>query len=152
MPRSCLSIIARSVPRFAENTDATARRSKQAFVREATKACLGFWLALQTAVLVSPASAGDGAIAIQQGSARNYVSIIQARNPFLTRSRTLTVTTGHTTVTEIVQIGPDPVPVAVRQKGLINRISSYQHGTQPNIDVRQDGIVNVQRARQDAMP
>ncbi|WP_375454550.1 hypothetical protein [uncultured Methylobacterium sp.] len=98
-----------------------------------------------------PAQAG-GVIAVQQTSARNYVSVIQARNPFLTRSRTVTATTGNTTVTEIVAIGPDPAALSIRQAGLINRISSYQRGPGPNLDVRQDGLVNRVRGIQVAMP
>ncbi|HEV7438539.1 MAG TPA: hypothetical protein VGN94_02775 [Methylobacterium sp.] len=109
-------------------------------------------LAIPLAASPPAARATEGTIAIAQGSARNFVSVIQARNPFLTRSSSRTVTTGHRTVTEIVEIGPDPLPLTIRQTGLINRIRTYQRGTAPSLDARQDGLVNIQRGQQQSMP
>ncbi|MGX7706276.1 hypothetical protein [Methylobacterium sp. Gmos1] len=109
-------------------------------------ACLGF------GALLHAGSAEAQALAVQQGSARNYVYVIQERNPFYSRSSTLTATTGRTTVTEIVAIGPDPAPLSISQTGLTNRATVYQLGAMPNLDVRQQGVVNVVRSQQVAMP
>ncbi|GJE46559.1 hypothetical protein [Methylobacterium soli] len=113
-----------------------------------------WWACLAIPLAASPpaARAAEGTIAVAQGSARNVVSVIQARNPFLTRSSSRTVRTGHTTVTEIVAIGPDPLPLTIRQSGLINRIRTYQRGTAPSLDARQDGLVNLQRGQQQSIP
>jgi hypothetical protein len=92
------------------------------------------------------------AVTVQQSSARNYVYVIQERNPFHSRSITLTATTGRTTVTEVVAIGPDPAPVSISQTGSANRATVYQLGAMPNLDVRQQGAVNVVRSQQVAMP
>ncbi|AWN48626.1 hypothetical protein DK419_21580 [Methylobacterium terrae] len=103
-------------------------------------------------LLFQAGEAGAQGLSVQQASTRNYLHVIQARSPFHTRSYTLTATTGHTTVTEIVAIGPDPAPLSVAQTGLANRASVYQLGVAPNLDVRQQGVVNAVRAQQIAMP
>lgn len=103
-------------------------------------------------LLLQAGTAGAQGLAVQQDSARNYLYVIQARSPFHTRSYTLTATTGRTTVTEIVAIGPDPAPLSVAQAGLANRASIYQLGTAPNLDVRQQGVLNAVSARQVSMP
>jgi hypothetical protein len=108
--------------------------------------CPAFW------TLLHAGRAEAQAVAVQQTSARNYVYVIQERNPFYSRSSTLTATTGRTTVTEIVAIGPDPAPVSIGQTGLVNRATVYQLGAMPNLDVRQQGAVNVVRSQQVAMP
>jgi hypothetical protein len=113
-------------------------------------ACLASCLVSWTLLHAERAEAQT--VAVQQTSARNYVYIIQERNPFYSRSSTLTATTGRTTVTEIVAIGPDPAPLIVSQTGLVNRATVYQLGATPNLDVRQQGAVNVARSQQVAMP
>ena len=109
---------------------------------------------LASHVLVTGFLAGAAAdsLAVQQNSSRNYVYVIQARSPFHTHNQTITATTGNTTVTEIIAIGPDPAPLSVNQAGVINRASIYQRGTAPNLDVRQDGMRNVVRSQQYSMP
>lgn len=109
-------------------------------------ACLAAWAQLHAV------RAEAQAVAVQQTSARNYVYVIQERNPFYSRSSTLTATTGRTTVTEIVAIGPDPAPLSIRQTGVANRATVYQLGAAPNLDIRQQGAVNAVRNQQTAMP
>ncbi|WP_123834405.1 hypothetical protein [Methylobacterium currus] len=109
-------------------------------------ACLAAWAQLHAG------RAEAQAVAVQQTSARNYVYVIQERNPFYSRSSTLTATTGRTTVTEIVAIGPDPAPLSIRQTGVANRATVYQLGAAPNLDIRQQGAVNAVRNQQTAMP
>ncbi|MGU3539193.1 hypothetical protein [Methylobacterium sp. A54F] len=60
--------------------------------------------------------------------------------------------TGRTTVTEILEIGPDPAPLAIHQAGLVNRARVYQRGTNPNLDLRQVGARNGVTVRQVSMP
>jgi hypothetical protein len=103
-------------------------------------------------LLVQAGGAEAQGLSVQQNSTRNYLYVIQARSPFHTRSSTLTATTGRTTVTEIVAIGPDPAPLSVAQTGLTNRAAVYQLGLAPNLDIRQQGAVNAVRAQQVAMP
>ncbi|UHC16874.1 hypothetical protein LRS73_02830 [Methylobacterium currus] len=109
-------------------------------------ACLAAWAQLHAG------RAEAQAVAVQQTSARNYVYVIQERNPFYSRSSTLTATTGRTSVTEIVAIGPDPAPLSIRQTGVANRATVYQLGAAPNLDIRQQGAVNAVRNQQTAMP
>lgn len=117
-----------------------------------SRAILGVCLSLSTLTWAgTPAAVAEG-ITVQQSSSRNILYVIQERSPFHTRASTLTATTGRTTVTEIVAIGPDAVPVSAAQTGFVNRASVYQLGTAPNLDLRQQGTVNVARSQQIAMP
>lgn len=115
------------------------------------RAILGTCLALNALVATAPTRAGEGLV-VQQANAKNVLYVIQERSPFHTHASTLTATTGRTTVTEIVAIGPDPVPLSATQTGFRNRASVYQLGTAPNLDLRQQGSINVARSQQIAMP
>ncbi|MCJ2009161.1 hypothetical protein [Methylobacterium sp. J-092] len=116
-----------------------------------TRTVLGVCLAFNVLAAAAPTTAAESLV-VQQANAKNVLYVIQERSPFHTHSSTLTATTGRTTVTEIVAIGPDPVPLSATQTGFSNRASIYQLGTAPNLDLRQQGSVNVARSQQIAMP
>lgn len=116
------------------------------------RAVFGVCLVSLSVAAALPLQAVAGGITLQQTSARNSVYVIQERSPFHTHESTLTASDGRTTATEIIAIGPDPLPLGVSQTGAINRATIYQRGTAPNLDVQQNGALNHVRSQQHAMP
>lgn len=99
--------------------------------------------AILSCMLVLHPCAGEAApLSIVQGSQRNVVSVIQERSSILSIDRNRTASNGRTTVTEIVQIGPDPASVQIRQNGTVNWSRVFQQGRNTMLDLQQDGSFN----------
>ena len=89
---------------------------------------------------------------IVQTAPTNIATVIQQRNSVITINRQVTASNRNVTVTEITQIGPDPVAVKATQTGSANVFRAVQQGREPNLDLRQTGPSNRSETYQAIIP